>query len=257
MSSCSISDIRNDYVKTQSNTSERARQILSEMQIAHGVEHWNKFQTYSVAFQDEFYGLIGSIANPFPNNRADVILTYTPGEFTGKASFVSGKWQGKTWGYTQNRTYEEDKEGNLNFEENSTIKFWVPTYQYFLELPARITEADQMAYAGTDEWNGRPQDLVLVSWKSLSPQKDIDQYVLWIDQETHRITLIEYTIREIMKSAKGCAFFEDYETYGGILLPSKIPVKQKREQADNLHQMSINAVTFDSIPTTQLAVEFP
>jgi len=105
------------------------------------------------------------------------------------------------------------------------MKFYLPTYQYFIEFPNRIQEATSIDYLGTKIINGIKSEGIIASWNTVAPQKDLDQYLIWIDAKSKRIIKIEYTIRDKFKFVSSEAYFHDYKDYGGIILPSTMPVK--------------------------------
>ena len=103
------------------------------------------------------------------------------------------------------------------FEKHKDAYFWTPTYQYFIEFPMRIQEANAVSYAGQKEINEKLCEGILASWNTTKPQKKTDQYLIWIDPATNRIEKLEYTIREVMSFVTGAALFKDYKNYNGIL----------------------------------------
>ena len=241
ISSCKLADIRTPEVVNTPNET-KARDLLSAMAKTHHTDAWDQLSTYSIDLKDEFYGLTGKLGNPFPNNLADVELFYIPKTFTGQAHFKSGKWAGKGWGIQSWATYEIDKDGKTSFhsKNDKNIVFWLPTYQYFVEFPARIQEANLFRYAGTKNWKGQSLEGVFVSWKEAAPQKEIDQYILWLDQQTNRLEFVQYTVRDQGKWINATLYFKDYKMTEGLLLPYLMEV-QFGEPSDKklLHQMEV------------------
>jgi len=48
----------------------------------------------------------------------------------------------------------------------------------------RIQNANALAYAGQATVNGKNCEGVLASWNTTAPQRDIDQYLIWLDSDT-------------------------------------------------------------------------
>ena len=88
-------------------------------------------------------------------------------------------------------TYKIKPSGDVEFKEDKTLKTLLPTIQYWFEFPFRIIESDIVTYAGEASLNGTDYDLVFTSWGKAEPQKKIDQYLIYINKETH---LIDYII---------------------------------------------------------------
>jgi len=155
-------------------------------------------------------------------------------------TFSSGKLNGKTWGLQSWKTYTQDNNNQPVFDKHKKAAFWVPTYQYFIELPARIQNATIISYAGKQTFKGQTYDLVYATWKSQEPQKDIDQYMVWINQKTKMVDLIEFTVRDVFGGTKATAFYEDLQDVkDGLLLPKQITIRPKKEKEGVLHRMSL------------------
>ena len=232
------SDLRSDTAKAGGGAA-KAKQLLQEMAEAHGVANWDSISSYQVGFEDEFLSFVGKSGSPFKQDKTEMLLSYIPASFDGQLQFVSGKRAGQTWGIQSWQTYTLDESGEAVFKDDKDIKFWIPTYQYFVEFPKRILEADVLVYAGERKIDGIDCEGILASWKSHEPQKDVDQYQIWIDTKSKRIVKMEYTIRELYGFLIGAGYFKDYKEYEGILLPSRIPVESNLQKEGFIHEMRI------------------
>ncbi len=131
-------------------------------------------------------------------------------------------------------------------------KFWLPTYQYFIEFPARIQQADALAFAGEKDIDGILCQGVLASWGTTAVQRHIDQYLIWINSETKRIEKVEYTIREMYNFIKGAAYYRNYKNFDGILLPTKMPVESNLVKNGLLHEMRILDMKWNVVSQEEL-----
>ncbi len=232
------SDLRTETAKNSSNE-EHAKALLQEMANAHGIEHWKNILTYEVEFEDAFFGPIGQMSHPFSEDTVQFSLTYIPNTYDGRLEFLSGLREGTRWGIQSWKTYIDSQKKGFRFKKSNDITFWLPTYQYFIEFPMRIQNANAFNYAGEKEINGKICEGILASWNTTEPQNDIDQYLIWLDKETKRIVKLEYTIREITNFIRGAAYFNDYKNYDGIFLPASLPVESNLAGEDFLHEMKI------------------
>lgn len=242
--SCRLVDIRTTEVKESYNP-EKGIDILNEMSKTHGLEQWDSIKNYSLHIDDEFYGLMGKMGNPFPNNKAEFDFSLIPKTFTSQAIFTDKKWKDKIWGIQSWKTYSTIKSDSLKFDKknNRTIEFWLPTYQYFIEIPNRIFEADRISFAGERMYNGKAHYLVFASWTTDSPQKNTDQYILWIDKETHVLRLIQYTVRDQFKWLNATLVYDTYKTFNGLLLPMNMSISLSApSQKKVMHQINISNV---------------
>ena len=245
-------DLRTDIAK-QNPSEQKARFLLEEMAKAHQIQHWEDVSTYTVRFQEEMFGTIGKSSNPFPEDKTQFDLSYIPKSFDGRLSFVDGPNQGQTWGIQSWQTYTQESGADPLFAKNKDIFFWVPTYQYFIEFPLRIMNANAFSYAGKKTINGRACEGFVASWDTTEPQRHIDQYLIWLDADTKRIVKLEYTIREMFNFLTGAAYYTEYKDFDGILLPTKMPVESNLlGQGKYLHQMDILNFEKNTLPESKL-----
>lgn len=233
-----LSDLRTPY-RIPENDPAKVESLLAAMAQAHQTQRWDSLKSYHVDFSEEFYGLVGKIGNPFSEDHTLLSLKYLPARYTGQLKITNGDEQGPIWGINNGQTYTLDEGGELTIENDLAILFWLPTYQYFIEFPWRIQEATSFQYMGNHEINGQDCEGVLASWNTVEPQRDIDQYIIWISKESKRIVKIEYTIRDMYPFLTGAASFEGYKTFDGILLPTEFPVESNLVSNGLLHTMKI------------------
>ncbi|MDG1330981.1 MAG: hypothetical protein P8P74_01520 [Crocinitomicaceae bacterium] len=245
-----VVDLRPNEENPLSNQ-EKAKQLLEEMGTAHGISNWDSIQTYKVTFHDEFYGFIGKQAHPFKEQEMTFSLHYIPKTSNGQLEIASGKQKGTVWGIQDWTTYYKNESGVMTSKKNKDMTFWIPTYQYFIELPNRIQEATSIDYIGQKLMDSVQVEGVIASWGTTEPQKDVDQYIIWINSETKRIVKVEYTVRDMYRFVSGAASFQEYKEYNGILLPSKMPVESNLTK-DLLHTMSISDFMPNSVPVDSL-----
>ncbi|MEM7515116.1 MAG: hypothetical protein AAF388_29585, partial [Bacteroidota bacterium] len=233
-----LADIRpeeNSFV----NSEPEARKLLSEMGEAHQIHLWDSLESCTVIMEDEFYGFIGNQARPFKESKTSFSLDFIPGASNGKLEILTGKETGMKWGTQSAEVYAVNEDGKAFFKKNKNMKFWIPTYQYFVEFPKRIQEATALEYLGKKELQGTTVEGVLASWGKVEPQKDIDQYLIWIDAETKKIVLIEYTIRDMYSFTSGGAHFKDYKDFHGFSIPTYLPTTSNLVKEGFLHEMRI------------------
>ncbi len=246
-----LADLR-DESYTYPNDVEKAKDLIYKMGEAHNIKKWEEISTYSVIFEDEFYGFVGKQAHPFKEDKMKFALSFIPGTFDGQLEIISGKEKGKKWGMHSWQTYRVDENGSFIEKKNKDMIFWIPTYQYFIEFPRRIQEATFVDYVGTLVNNGIEAEGVLASWNTDVPQKNLDQYLIWMHPETHRIIKIEYTVRDAYGFVSGGAYFNDYKDYNGIILPSVMPVESNLVKDKLLHTMRISDFQADRLEPSKL-----
>jgi len=245
-------DLRNDSVKKDPQVA-KAKVLMQEMAESHMIENWDSISTYTVRYQEEMYGFLGKFSNPFPEEKSLFDLSYIPNTYDGRLTFVNGKNEGKSWGIQSWKTYSATKNSEPVFADDANITFWVPTYQYFIEFPKRILNANAFGYVGEQTINNVMCEGVIASWNTIEPQRDIDQYLIWLNKATKRIVKLEYTVRDQYNFVVGAAYFNDYKDFDGILLPTKLPVGSNLlAEGELLHQMDIINFTKNTLTQKEL-----
>lgn len=244
-------DIRTELSKNRPDAA-KGKALLQKMSISHGLKSYQNWETVRVKWSDEFAYLPSLVASPFPEQKYEGSLAFTPGSWDSRLDFSTGALSNVSWGIQSGQTYQRNSpDSELVFEQNKEIEFWLPTYQYFVELPNRISEADVILYAGTKEVDGKVCDGVYASWRSAEVQRDIDQYNLWINRETGLIELVEFTIRDYTNFAVGSVRYLEYKNFDGLKLATYMPVKSP-PLPGYLHEMRISGFEADGISLREL-----
>jgi len=224
-----------------------ARTVLQAMGEAHGISNWEKIDTYSINFSDDWYGFVGKNAHPYKESNVKMKMDYVHGTYDGRMRFIDGKKKGEIWGLQSWHAYKVIDD-EMTFKRDKNIEFFLPTYQYFIELPLRIQEATALSYVGSREVEGKSCEGVLASWNTLDPQKEIDQYLLWIDKETKMLVKVEYTIRDAYKFVSGSTLYQNYKDFNGLKLAMDMPVMSNLVKKDFLHRMRILEFEANKVP---------
>ncbi len=91
-------DLRTTIAKNAPQV-DKAKQLLEQMAIAHQIHYWDSLSTYQITFEDEFYGLIGKMGNPFPESRTKFSLQYIPNTYDGSLEILDGPKKEITGGF--------------------------------------------------------------------------------------------------------------------------------------------------------------
>lgn len=233
-----LADLRTDVPVIPGQRAKAVR-LIEEMGVAHRISAWDSIPAYRVKYVDDFFGTIGEASNPFEDPRVEFHLWYSPKGSDGELEILTGAEKGKKWGMRAGQAYEQMVTEEWKEVDHREVKFWIPTYQYFIEFPRRIQEATVIEYVGSRQINGIAVEGVLATWNTAEPQRDIDQYIIWLDRDTKRIVKVEYTVREFYAFVKGAAYFQNYQEFYGLLLPTEMPVESNLVKEGLLHKMGI------------------
>ena len=255
MYSC-MSDIRPDRMKNpdydvQKNT-VKGQKILKEVALLNGLENWNKLSTYEVELEDQYYGIFKYIGHPYPSSHVRLTLRYAPSSYDGQLEFNDGKSKGELWGLQEWNTYLKEVDQPIELKKDKDIKFVIPTYQYFIEMPFRLLEGSVIRYAGMEKFNNIEYDLIFISWLKDAPQPKIDQYLAWVNKDTKNIDLVEFTIRDKSRFIKGVVLYNDYQIIDSIRFPKNISVKTNKNNSGWMHKMKLHSITTNSFSPKML-----
>ncbi len=252
---CGLADIRPDTIKQYDDVPDerekRGRQLLQQVADAHGGrDKWEAAYAAKVTYRDEWPRLIPRLfAMPWPSS--DVLITQTMllGMDTSRLTFQEGKKEGISWGIQNWATYKVTP----SFEEplfvaDKTIWFWLPTMQYFFEAPFRLLEADVVFYAGTKSYLGSSYEVVYLTWESVEPNEQVDQYVAWIEPNTKRLVFLQYTVRDQADFLTGTAFYKDFRSVDGFVVARQISIASMDSPKKILHETTFEDVAFGVDP---------
>ena len=79
------------------------------------------------------------------------------------------------------------KNGQKEFTDNEKYQNKLIYKNYWFQFPFRINEAPNIAYAGESRVNGEMYDLLYATWGSEKPNRQFDQFVLYLDKETRMV----------------------------------------------------------------------
>lgn len=235
MGSCTLKDLRpKDLLDIDSDAAkERIRRIQGEewilkMSKAHGGrDQWLKQGTSQIEFRDLWPNfLMKTLAMPWEFSGQRIRLTTQLSTDNMYVEFIDGKTKGAIWG-TQNWHSYSVSNGKLSWENDDTTLFWLPTTNYFFHLPMRIQEADKVYFVDEVALGTKTYAKVIASWKTIAPQRNIDQYVLWINKKTHMLDFAEFTVRSMGAGLSGTAAYERYKKTRGISIAHKITLIDK------------------------------
>ena len=251
LTACSALDLRTDKMKRE-GSSEQARVAgnseLQKMSLSHGFEKWLKLQTTSIDFVNQWKSVMArmmgfniwdkehKVSFLLKNNSADV-----------KLKVADDNNRVERYGYFQGKFYRLEQ-NRVQWRQDQTSQFLIRTWSWLFELPFRITKAPLIARMADGVFQNKTYTRVFVTWNKFEAHLEADQYVLWIDQETNRLKIAEYTVREQMRSLRGTAYFDDYRENQGLLFPYQITVTENLSegyQKEHLQQMKISQVQYD------------
>lgn len=241
-----LADIRPDGL---TDDEARGRAMLeAAAEAAGGLERWDAVEGSVVVMADTWprpYGLF----SPWPEAHQTVSMTSIHHSFDTRVDFLDGGKAGWSWGISDWETWEVKPGEAAGWAKNSDAAFILPTMHYFLELPFRVLEAPIARYAGPESIGGVAYERVFVTWESVSPNREFDQYVIYIDPDTERIAKVHYTVREISGFVTGTMHFGDMREVDGVWFSFDMVVTVAPDDAldDYLHRAVVESLTLGPV----------
>lgn len=247
LSSCSISDLRPDSIKDGISEEEvtRGKQLIEQLQKTYRRDLWQSKKALVVEYKDHWPALMPRIlAMPWPENDHRVRLSMVLGKDDSFLEFLDEPAKGEIWGIQNWATYKKSADGEIMFEKDNDIWFWLPTYSYFTQLPYRIIEGEVIAFAGEREMNGSHYDTVFITWEQAEPLENIDQYVIYINKKTGYLDRVDYTIRDMGHWMVGAMYYGDTRMVDGIPVAHRQSAGDLFNGDDVVHQAEFTAIEY-------------
>ena len=214
-------DLRTLYLKNKIAEKDYAKgqALIQEMQAAYGgMDKWLAYQTGSYSqiadWYDNQFGIAGWDALPQAFQ-----MTSTLGTDDSEFTLLNGANAGQTWGVQDWKSYHKKEDGQKEFVHNEKYYHKLTYKNYWFQFPFRISEAPIIAYAGEETINGEAYDLVYATWGSETPNRQYDQYILYLDKETKLVEWLNFTLREKVNFIQITANFTGFKKVNGIMAP--------------------------------------
>lgn len=261
LSACQLADLSNGVVNKQST--DREAKAVTLLQAAINIQNYSVLEQkefYTIKVRDKYKGFM-SVANAFPHNGRLMEMRYRANSFDGQFHYLNTDDQDVIHGLQSFRYYQQDaRTGSLDtIKSEKGIAFNIQIVQYLFELPIRLINAPIIKYAGTREKEGIAYDLVFVSWKSVAPNNEHDQFLLYINADTKHLDFANFTSRQTTmpapKNLYASVHFRDKVRHNsGLLYPSAIIVQMNELKDENkyVHKITVEDLSFNDFDQSAL-----
>lgn len=253
-----LADIRPDVIdpaRAQPDREAKGRALMEASLEAHGGRAgFEAHEVLSFHLVDEWPSPWGWMS-PWPEASAEADVALRRHSFDSALTFTAGSQAGARWGIEDWHPWEQPAGGERQASDNPDLRFMLPTLHYFVEMPLRLTEAEIIRYVGQQEVNGQTYEVVYLTWGSVEANPQYDQYLAFLDPETHQLAKIQYTVREIMRMASGTAHLQDVAPVGQVRLPQRITVTAAPGDdlsAGFMHEMRFTERAVDAVELARL-----
>ena len=249
-------DLRKDtalegVASIEASREDAGRALLAAMRAQHGGERFDGLSSVCVEMTDRWpFSKERAFAMPWDESVQQLSFCMQPARDNSRMT-IKGE-DGEVVGIQNWMTYHLHGD-EVVFEKDKDTWFWLPTMQYFIEAAFRLQEAQFVGTVGEREFEGKVYDGVFLTWQHVEPSRSMDQYIAWIERDTGRLGMLEYTVRDMFRFVTGTAVYSEYKTYDGVVYPSTITLYNgDADRGKVLHEMSLEGYTFDSMSKDEL-----
>jgi hypothetical protein len=261
LASCSwvvpLSDLRPESLEDNEISAEdevAGKAVLARAAAAHGGATWGSHQTWQVDLEDRWSDApLIKRRSPWPDGAKWLRFQFSPGTSDARVEFLDGPEEGMTWGLAGGRTYTQAPGAAPRWGQAQHMASRLPTMQFLIEFPQRITEAPYISHAGQQQVDGRLTEVVFASWGSVAPHPDYDQFLIYVDAESHHIVAMQYTVRKSGRTLLGHRFWRDLRDVDGALVPFFQTSVLAFDSDDPVHSFFVRELTFDTVQRSVLA----
>lgn len=239
-----LGDLRTEHARVHGASAEaqaRGRELLAEsLEALGGVARWHEVreEPVEIVFRHDWYhALLRRFFMPIEFSGQELALRLRPGHLDTRLTFRDGDGAGRAWELVDGDTSTVDDD----------VAFHLLGYRFFFFMPFLLSEAELITDAGTGELHGETYDLVYVTWGQWEPQREYDQYLVWIDRETRLVDYVQSTVREKFARSIVSLALSDHRDALGLRMPFSLRVLEDIDDVgEGMHHIEV--LSIDATP---------
>lgn len=194
------------------------RVLLSQVVAAYGGQDtWRSTLSAKFVLFEDWYG--NTERSQWKADPQKLLVEIRPFSDQGSMLLMNGNDGGMNYSLTDTSFYELVPRGNPVRSSREVYEEKLRTNLYWFEFPFRIAQAQIVGYGGTIAVDEKTYELVYCTWGNANAQASTDQYLLYIDPDTHLIDYVHYTNRSKYIFISLTAQYLDFHTINGITIP--------------------------------------
>lgn len=212
---------------------KKGKALIAEMETAYGgKEQWKAYKKAVFVQSANWYGRKAiSHWDALPQR---FVLSCELGTDNSELKLLNGPNKGVRWGIEDGNTYSIRPNQEKKAEEYNRYSDKLLFKNYWFQFPFRIGEAEFISYAGEEMVEGQAYDLVFATWGSEAANTTYDQFVLYLNKETHLIEWLHFTVRDKIPAVPICAKFDNFKYVDKIVLAHDQYVMQGKPGAKGI-----------------------
>ena len=228
-------DIRNAYLKKGLTEADYAqgKALIKEMEEAYGGHaNWLAHEKGSFIQEADWYGRKAISGWDTVPQRYEMFTSFKQEAY--EITLLNGENKGRQWGFMGGKMFTREVGQNRVLEENQHYKEKMIFKSYWFQFPFRISEAEIISYAGQEEVKGKLYDVVYATWGSEEANKEFDQFLLYLDPETHYLIYLHFTVRDKFEIMSFSARFDNFKQVDDLILPHSQFVRKGSPQKEGI-----------------------
>ena len=206
-----LADIRPERLraKTPSEAEQtQGRSAMTAMLKTHGYDAWKRYNFVHAKAADEWFNsLYFTLGAPYTENPEHaVVAAYTQRFPDARIEFTGGKNAGHVWAVGGDRIRikrpGEETKAQVT-QDDAFFAAFVHNFPLWPNIPFQLATATHVTYLDSAKWEGKTFDRILIGWGGFEPSERTDQWILWVNQDTHILERVWFTIRLAGQSQVG------------------------------------------------------
>lgn len=248
--SCTTADLRSGYQIAPADSEEHASAmaLYAEALELHGLKQWNQKSGQNIRMINTWHSTTVRLFTPVEDSTAYMQVRMNAKKETNDVRILdeTGTTTLKHFGVEKDRSYEVT-DGNKQYSQSSSVFLYARPMQNYIQWLFTLSGMPVQRSAGQATIDGQQYTVIYMADSAeVRPLESVNQYLVYIANDSKRITYIQYTVREMLSSYTGSLKYSDFRTVDdSILLPYQIDVGAGLPQETRYHDFTIRSVTFD------------
>lgn len=220
ITACSPVDIRPKDTRYEFDSLPNGQSTIENViNKAGGLVEWRNIGIVSFKITDEWFTKTYLTGSPWREKKLEAIIDWAP--INQANTRLINENTKVNYGVQSGRTYTID--GDAVKQTNKELQdFYISTVRYLIEMPFRAYDAEVKKFVGEVQINGKQYYQVFYSWGGTKPDKEVDQFILYINNVTAEVEYATFTVRGSSKKSYTSVRFSQFNTYDRFRIPNKI-----------------------------------
>jgi len=244
---CSTADLSSDKVKhpeTQPTLREKAIEVLEKsLNTRGGYSTYKSYNSVRLKGTDLWHSSLVRFFTPVTEQEQKFEVVFSTSGREINYLFLNGKRKGQYIGIEKGKTYRAINQ-EKKFADSSKIRLYLEPLIHYFQWPYKLYESPILLYVGEEIIANESYHILFASSGGVAASVEHDQYVIYINQKTHYVDYLDFTLRSLFESYKGTLHYRDLRNVQGLMVPFFIGVSDEVEDKDFVHEFYFSEIQF-------------